>query len=115
MHLECGRIKHTESQKYFLLYILHTFDVYSDKVYHQFSQVPSIVAQDITTNENNGTCFVTVQLVNEIERHFVVRYATEELPWPDEASGMYVANIYFSYNVCCIYYVIGGNDFVEKT
>ena len=50
-----------------------------------------VVAHNITTNEGEGTAFVTVQLMNEIERNFVVKYATEEVP--DEASGMHVFSV----------------------
>ena len=48
-----------------------------------------IMAHDITTYEGGGSAFITVQLMNEIERNFVLKYETGELP--AEASG---TNIY---------------------
>ena len=50
-----------------------------------------VVAHNITTIEGEGTAFVTVQLMNDIERNFVVKYATGELP--NEASGMHIFSV----------------------
>ena len=53
--------------------------------------VPMIMAHDITTYEDGGSASITVQLMNEIERNFVLKYKTGELP--AEASGTYVIDI----------------------